>query len=205
MTFVLSEDSALKDLLKGMIVSDDNNPERPVEVFFSIPDVEVRQQKYPYVTIELLDIRPANDRQHSGWWTDYTLNGTIPTDEETLYTYYTPVAWDLVYQINSWARHPYHDRAILVQMLRDRFPSKYGKLPVPNDIGTGTYNRSMFLDEFVKFTSVEDGRRLYRNILTVRVVSEMTPAEATYVSTKLAERVLINDTTTFIPTGYDIV
>jgi hypothetical protein len=193
-TFILAEDAALKELLKGMTVSDVNSEARAVEVYYSIPDVEIRQQKYPYLTIDLIDIRPANERQHAGYISDEDFNGTIDTDDltvPTVFTYTLPVAYDLVYQISSWTRHPYHDRSIMLQMLQTKFPSKYGKLEVPNDAGTGSVNRSMFLDEFVKMSFVEDGRRLFRNIFTVRVISELTPAQADFVSTDLVEQVII--------------
>lgn len=201
MSFILAEDEALKSLLKGMTVSDNNNPSRPVEVFFSIPDVEVRQQTYPYVTIDLIDIRPANDRQQSGYWSDQDLMGTVEPNPNRIYTYFTPVAYDLVYQVSSWSRHPRHDRAIMQQMLRNRFPAKYGKLAVADDSGD-LVNRSMFLDEFVKISFVEDNRRLFRNIFTVRVISEMTPAQATRVSDKFVERVDLNVTTSNIPSSF---
>jgi hypothetical protein len=199
MSFILAEDAALKDLLKGMTVSDVNSEERTVEVFYSIPDVEVRAQKYPYVTIDLIDIRPANDRQQAGYLTDEDLNGTKTPEEGVFYRYYLPVAYDLVYQVSTWSRHPYHDRTILQQMLSSRFPSKYGKLEVPNNLGTDSVNRSMFLDEFTKMSFVEDGRRLFRNVFTVRVVSEITPVQADLVSAQLVEKVNINKQTTYIP------
>ena len=205
MSFILSEDTALKNILLGMTVSDDKMPSRPVKVFYSIPDVELRQQDYPYLTIDLVDIRPANDRQHSGYWKDDDYLGTIVPQTGVTYQYYTPVAYDLIYQISSWARHPRHDRAILQQMLRDRLPAKYGKLPVPNDIGTETAQRSMFLDGFSKINFVEDGRRVFRNVFTVRVISEMTPEQADYVSGRLVDRVIINATTQDIPTSLNPV
>jgi hypothetical protein len=125
---------------------------------------------------------------------DEDFNGTIDVDtldDPTVFTYTLPVAYDLVYQVSSWSRHPYHDRAIMLQMLQTKFPSKYGKLDVPNTAGTGSVNRSMFLDEFVKLSFVEDGRRLFRNIFTVRVISELTPAQADYVSGNVVEQVNI--------------
>lgn len=205
MSFILSEDEALKNILLGMTVSDDKSDNRPVDVFYSVPDVEMRQQRYPYITIDLVDIRPANDRQHSGYWIDTDYLGTIAPEPGVTYQYYTPVAYDLVYQVSSWSRHPRHDRAILQQVLRSRFPSKYGKLPVANDLGTETAMRSMFLDGFAKMNYVEDGRRVFRNIFTVRVISEMTPAQADYVSGKLVEKVLINKTTQDIPSDLNPV
>lgn len=205
MTFILAEDTALKELLKGMTVSDNTQANRPVDVFFTLPDVEVKQQKYPYVTIDLIDIQAANYRQHAGYWVDTDYNGTIAPDEGVTYRYYTPVAYDLVYQVSSWSRHPYHDRAILNQVMRDRFPSKYGKLQISNELGTESAPRNMFLDEFAKMNYVEDGRRVYRNIFTVRITSEMTPAQADSITNRIVERVLINTITNHIPTNYDPV
>lgn len=205
MNFVLAEDEALKALLVGMTVSDDKAPIRPVEVFYSIPDVELRQQKYPYITIDLVDIRPADGRQHSGYWTDVDLAGTVQPTDDTTYTYYAPVAYDLVYQVSSWARHPRHDRAIIQQILQNRLPSKYGKLQVPNSIGTEVANRSMFLDGFAKLNFVEEGRRVFRNIFTVRVLSEMPPATAEYISETRVSTVNINTVTQDIPSSFDPV
>jgi hypothetical protein len=91
--------------------------------------------------------------------------------------------------------------------LMNKFPSKYGKLAVPNHLGTQTGYRSMFLDGFVKRDAVEGetgNRRLLRNILTVRVVSEMTPSQAATAAIRVDE-VLINTTTTYIPSGYQPV
>lgn len=203
MTFILAEDEALKTLLTGMTVSDFNTAARPVAVYYSIPDAEVRQQTYPYVTIDLIDIRAANDRQHAGYLYDDDLSGTVTPVTGTTYAYYMPVAYDLIYQVSTWSRHPRHDRQILHQMLQLKFPSKYGKLAVPNDLGTVTVNRSMFLDELSKISMVEDNRRLFRNVFTVRVISEMAPATADYVSSSIVSSVRINTVTpSSIPSGY---
>jgi len=56
----------------------------------------------------------------------------------------------------------------------------------------------MFLDEFLKRDSVEEGRRLLHNIFIVRVVSELTHYDAEQ-ATKLVQQVNINPTTTHIP------
>ena len=68
-----------------------------------------------------------------------------------------------------------------MRQLLNKFPSKFGKLAVPNQLGTETAYRSMFLDGFVKRDTSDSetgNRRLLRNTLTVRVVSEMPPAVA---------------------------
>ncbi len=203
--FVIAEDLALKTYLAGMTVSDEKNMGRPVQVWFGYPDVEIRDQKFPFVTIDLLDIVPANDRQIQGRLSDADYQGTIAASGSLIYTYDVPVAYDIVYQVTSHSRHPRHDRALLIQLLQ-KFPSKYGKLAVPNQLGTETAYRSMFLDGYTKLDGVEEdtggARRILRNALTVRVISEMSPYVAV-TATPIVDEVFLDKTTP--PTGYTMV
>jgi hypothetical protein len=204
--FIVAEDLALKTHLAGVTVSDEKSASRQVKVWFGYPDVEVRDQAFPFITVDLVDIIPANDRQHQGRLTDNDYRGTIAPVSGIVYSYDAPVAYDLIYQVTSYTRHPRHDRAVMYQLM-NKFPSKYGKLAVPNELGTQTGYRSMFLDGFVQRDAGEGetgNRRLLRNILTVRVVSEMTPSQAANASIRVDE-VLINTTTTYIPSGYQPV
>ena len=180
MSFILSEDGALKTLLTGIVVSDEKNATRSVGVWYANPDVESRAQSYPYITIELLDFDPATYRQHSGLFQDNDLQGTIAPSGNLAYTYEIPIAWDLMYQITTYSRHPRHDRAIISHLLNRVFISKRGYLAVPNDLGTETSYRHLILEEFTKRDTIEDNRRLYRNVFTVTVSSEGTAA--TYVT-----------------------
>jgi hypothetical protein len=204
--FIIAEDLALKTMLKGMTVSDKKNMGRSVQVWFGYPDVELTDQQFPFVTIDLIDIIPANDRQHQGRLYDNDYRGTIAPSGDGSYGYDIPIAYDLVYQVTSYSRHPRHDRAIQVQLLQ-RIPSKYGKLAVPNQLGTETAYRSMFLDGYTKLDSVEEdtggARRILRNALTVRVISEMTPYQAAVAIPQVEEVFIDNDTTP--PTGYEMV
>ena len=179
--FIIAEDLALKSFLGGMAVSDEKQAVRSVKVWFGYPDLEVRELSWPFVTIDLIDILPTRDRQTSGIMYDGDMNGTVSPINGTMYSYDIPVAYDIVYQVTSFARHPRHDRALMFELL-NKFPSKFGKLPVPDQLGANIGYRSMFLDGFLKRDAVEGetgNRRILRNILTVRVVSEMTPAQAT--------------------------
>jgi len=203
--FIIAEDLALKTLLQGMTVSDEKNASRQVKVWFGYPDVEVRTQEFPFVTIDLIDMIPANERQTSGMLTDNDYRGTIAPISGRTYSYEIPVAFDLVYQITTYARNPRHDRAIIHQ-LTTKFPSKYGKLAVPNQLGTETAYRSMFLDGYTKLDGVEEdtggARRILRNALTVRVISEMSPYVAV-TATPIVDEVFLDKTTP--PTGYTMV
>jgi hypothetical protein len=205
--FLIAEDTALKALLQGMTVGDEKTASRPVKVWFGYPDVEVRAQEFPFVTIDLIDMIPANDRQTSGQLVDNDYRGTVAPIAGKTYRYEVPVAFDLVYQITTYARHPRHDRAMMFQ-LTHKFPSKYGGLLVPNELGTETSRRHMFLDGFAKRDAVDGetgNRRLLRNIYTVRVISELTPLDAGRRASRV-EEVLVNlpeltDQTSNIPTG----
>jgi len=204
--FIIAEDLAIKTLLGGMTVSDEKNPSRQVKVWFGYPDVEVRSQEFPFVTVDLIDIVPANDRQFSGRLSDNDYRGTIAPANNRVYTYDEPIAYDLVYQVTSYSRHPRHDRALMFQLM-NKFPSKYGFLRVPNELGTEQSSRSMFLDGFVKRDAVDGetgNRRLLRNVLTVRVISEMTPTQAK-VAGKVVATVSINENNPSIPSDFNTV
>lgn len=201
--FILAEDLALKTLLSGITVKDDKNQNRTVKVWFGFPDVEIRTQDFPYITIDLIDVIPAEYRQTYGYLVDTDYRGTQAAVDGYVYDYQVPVAYDLMYQISTFTRHPRHDRSVIFQLL-NKFPSKYGYLTVPNELGTESSNRSMFLDGFVKrdtVTSETGNRRLLRNALTVRVVSEMTPNQA-LTAIKTIETTYINSTTSHIPAGF---
>jgi hypothetical protein len=199
MSFILAEDAALKNHLQGMVVADEKAPVRPVKVWFGYPDVEIRTQSYPYVVVELIDIRAANERQISGMNYDSDNRGTVAVNTNITYRYQIPLPYDLVYQISAYSRHPRHDRAILFQM-QEKFPSQYGSLLIPNALNTESAYRHMFLDGFLKREQIEDGRRLFRSVYTVRIVSEMTPIVASNALSTV-QTVEINRVTTNIPTG----
>ena len=190
----------MKAYLQGITVVDKGNPTRSVKVWYGFPDVEVRLQTYPYIVIELVDLRPATERQVSGSLVDTDLRGTITPVTNYKYRYDYPLPYDLVYQVTSYTRNPQHDR-LLMMTLQRRFPSQYGTLQVPNDLGTETANRTMILDGFLKRDSIEDSRRLLRNTFTVRVVSEMTPATAGN-ALQTVQTVNINTATNDIPAGF---
>ena len=215
--FIIAEDDALKSYLQGMTVADEksaaangpsNTPKtRAVKVWFGYPDVEIKSQDFPFVTIDLVDIVQANDRQSQGRLFDGDYRGTVAPQSGFGYEYDYPIAYDLIYQLTTHARHPRHDRAILFQMW-NKFPAKYGKLLVKNELGTQTAARSMFVDGYAKRDTFEDAesgnRRLLRNVFTLRVVSEMTPAKAAQKIARV-EEVLINlpPNNSAIPSAYE--
>lgn len=203
-SFIFREDLALKEHLQGITVADLKSQTRPVKVWYGYPDVEVKQQEYPYMVIELYDIQPAGDRQSSGFWIDNTYRGTVSEQVGQTYDYYAPITYDLFYQVSTYARNPRHDRALMFKMLNEKVPGKYGHLMVPSSNGDETVvARHMFLEGFTKQDTVEDGRRLFRNVFSIRVISEMTFAEISQAIPQV-EQVNIQ-TLGNIPTGYEPV
>lgn len=198
MSFLIAEDEALKAWLSGITVQDEKGGTRAVQVWYGTPDVELRDQKFPFITIDLMDIRTASERQHSGVIYDRDNHGRAEANGSKVYKYEYPATYDMVYQVSTFARHPRHDRAIISQIMEKKFPNRYGKLGIKADVGNEYSYRHMFLDEFLKRDGVEDGRRLLRNIFIVRVVTDLPHYDGT-VETLKVSTVQLNPTTTNIP------
>jgi len=176
MTFLLNEDAALKTLLKNRVkVSDAANSNRSVGVWFRQPDVEVREQSYPYLTIEMVDISEARDRRHSGFTTlPYTPDNAFDVNgnavmANTQYLTETPIPVDIDYQVASYSRHPHHDRQIIATILTQIMPFRYGVLQIPED---GTVRR-LELMGYAKRDMTEQGKRLFVNVFSIRINSEI--------------------------------
>lgn len=171
--FLLDEDRALRDLMKGIVVTDNENATRNVEAWFGHPDQELREQKYPYITVDLIDIQEGLDRVHRGdlwldndppeWW-GYP---ELPEGEKWRTEMPTPV--DLYYQIGTWARNPRHDREIIRSLIMGgRTSLRAGVLQTSDKM----YRRVDFMG-FAKRDREESGKRLLNNIIRVRVSSEV--------------------------------
>jgi hypothetical protein len=171
--FLLDEDRALRDLMKGIVVSDGANQNRNVEAWFGHPDIELREQKYPYITVDLVEIQEGIDRVHRGdlyfdndppaWW------GLPPLAEGFSYITEMPTPVDLIYQVGTWARNPRHDRQILRACItRGRTSLRAGILPTAD----GFTRRLDFLGH-IKRDREEGGKRLFNNVFRLRVSSEI--------------------------------
>ena len=173
----LAEDEALKNLLKGMVVTDQRaNSEgvnRPVGVWFGMPDQELREQAFPYMTIDLIDIAEDRERAMRGTNSDqdyayfkYMKPAALPQGKGAKQSFPIPVYLD--YQVTTFARHPRHDRQILSDLLYTRLPLRFGSLSTADE----TVRRLDILD-VAKRDLVEQGKRLYSNAIRVRISSEM--------------------------------
>lgn len=180
MTFLISEDEALRDRLKGMVVADDKSSDRAVGVWFGQPDLEIRAQSYPYVTVDLIDVSEANERVMnavgvSPWYYDVqmTVDGVTYDDWDMP----MPIPVNLDYQVTTFARQPRHDRQIMHQIMGNRLPFRFGSLLVKEqqdeDGNWDATTRRLDMLGMAKRDTVEAGKRLFMNVFTVRVSSEL--------------------------------
>jgi hypothetical protein len=184
MTFLLSEDKALRERLQGMTVTDQKADEegvsRPVGVWFGQPDQEIRAQTYPYITIDMIDVNRDNLREMRGKTNAAYLQGDLDLEENEAFEIDLPIPVNVDYQITTYSRHPRHDRAIMSQLLGLKLPIRFGTL----ELDDNTVRRLDVLD-ITKRDVTEQSKRLFINAITVRVSSEIS--QATY---KILNKVL---------------
>lgn len=167
MPYIINEDEALKKLLQGITVSDSGNPARPVGVFYGQPDKEIRDQAYPYITIELVGIAEDRERAHRGYIElPYHPEGTNP---DIPYATQYPIPVALSYQVTTFSRQPRHDRQLINALFSpSRLPLRFGLLEIPAD---GTVRRLDVLG-FVKRDTTEQEKRLFSNVYNIQISSE---------------------------------
>lgn len=183
MTFLLSEDDALRKLLLGMVVTDQKSDAsgsatRPVNVYFGQPNLEIRTQSYPYITIDMVDIAEAFDRSMRGKVKPVYLpdpstfnSGTTYDPVNNSWKIDLPIPVNIDYQITAYSREPRHDREILAQLMYTRLPLRFGVLETDDN----TVRRLDVLDVSKRDVS-EAGKRLFVNAFTVRISSEISQA-----------------------------
>lgn len=186
MTFLLSEDKAVRDLLTDMYVTDQKSVDnggthRKVAVWFGQPDQEVRAQTYPYITIDMVDISEDPSRAMRGkvkpvYMQDPTTIGDNVTynGDQHDWDIHWPIPVNIDYQITTYSRQPRHDRELLAQLLYTKIPLRFATLRVDDNTVYGT-NRRLDVLDVSKRDITEAGKRLFVNAITVRVSSEIAP------------------------------
>ena len=163
--FLLAEDEALKVRLSNLTVSDDSNNNRPVKVFFRYPEGET-EKHYPFITIEMVALNYAVQRQQSEHLVYYSsanaASHSMTENDPMFIGYYpseldsdaldaqlantpniylrmeAPIPVDLTYQVTTYTRSALHDRQLTAYMLRHVFPFRSNYLVIPSD---GTVRR----------------------------------------------------------------
>lgn len=217
--FLIDEDNALRRHLLGINVYDDTGKPRPVGVWFSQPELEMREQKYPYATISLIDVTEVPNRVmsgHGGGWVpamsfpmDLLPENVELGDDGRLYNSdglwndvwidttgfplsiksRPPVPVQVDYQIRAFSRHPRHDRQILAGFLGKKVPYRYGWLDMKTIDGT---TRRLELLDIGHSEAVENGKRLFVSTFTVRVDSFMPVGEVQVYEGQYVTKILGN-------------
>lgn len=185
--FLLAEDEALKLRFSGLTVTDDREANRPVQVFFRYPEGET-ERYYPFITLELIDIVHAKNRQHSesfletnrpghpnnlDYWpsTSSASSPAMSGDDFYKTTEFTPI--DILYQVSTYTRSALHDRQITSQLLTNVVPFRYGSIMIGAD---GTSRRLDLLDwATADLLDPEAGyrKRIFRKVYTLQMTSEL--------------------------------
>lgn len=176
MPWILDEDAAMKTLVSGLVVSDEKNAHRSVKAWFGMPDVEVRTRTYPFLTIDLIGLAEDRPRQRAGPYFHefaYVPDGFPAKGVTDTYNAAIPAeAYLLTYQVSSWARNPRHDRQLLSQLLSGPLPLRWGVVPVGS--GAAANMRRLDVQRMDKRdTADHDGKRLFRNVFTCQMSSEL--------------------------------
>lgn len=181
--FILREEEGLKTYLSDIHITAPPGPPagQDVQVWYRNAQQEVRERKYPYITIDLIDISESQEQgRHNNGRVKLSRLAYAPPGPvlqeiaDHQYLAERPMPVNLDFQITSHARYARHDRALWGALLR-KFPGRWGALAIPGD-GTA---RSMFLLATAGDAEVGENQqqRLFRRIFTVRVLSELWPAD----------------------------
>ena len=195
---LLAEDAALKARFATLSVSDDRNGSRPVQVFYRYPEAET-ERSYPFLTIEMIDLVHAKNRQHSesdllypkvgipqrsrfigrpnelSYWPSRiaNMNTVTGTTNIEFITSGEFVPVDLLYQVSTFTRSALHDRQLSSQMLSTIVPFRKGYIDIPED---GTTRRLDLLDwTTADLLDSESGyrKRIFRKIYTLQMTAEI--------------------------------
>lgn len=206
--FLLAEDEALKLRFSGLTVTDDREANRPVQVFFRYPEGET-ERYYPFITLELIDVVHARNRQHSesflethrpghpnnlDYWPSTSSSSAPAMTGDDFYktTEFTPI--DILYQVSTFTRSALHDRQITTQLLTNVVPFRYGSIMIGAD---GTSRRLDLLDwATADLLDPEAGyrKRIFRKVYTLQMTSELPTSLLTGIKKVLSVSTTLEQT-----------
>lgn len=196
--FLLAEDAAVKNYLTGLTVPTRTGTD-PVGVWFRWPEGE-RRKKFPFITIDLLDIQPSYDRWTSLYYMDTqsAVSFEDPISGEQIRTgLYQPsvspqvgdpsgydadvhnivvpnyLMYTLLYQVSVCCRSELHDRFLQSRFRTDIFPPRPFWIGVDAD---HTWRRAELLDVAqadLNETDESGSKKILRRIYTLSIDAEI--------------------------------
>lgn len=176
--FILAEETALKAKFEGLGVHDPRDPDGdliPVDVWFRWPNKEIREVKYPFISLDLADVVKSDRREHQGmpFPLSYVPRGYEPVADENISVLVAqdwPVPYDFVYTVTVASLDPRHDRELKFKLLgdADRLPHRLAYLETED----GTVRRLDILSIDNRVMRV-DQRQLFMTVFTLNVESEL--------------------------------
>lgn len=208
MPWLLNEDAAVKRKFEALSVTDENAPSgaRPVTVRFRMPETEMGNVSYPMIYLDHAGISKADDREHRSGVTylpyvpeGYDQAGVLTRDPETgemipwdtttdfdptLSPFRTrdyPIPYNIDYTVTVEARYNSHITQIVGALaVIDRIPARFGYIEVPED---GTVRTLDLLGgPEIAAERDGDGKRIFRAVYSIRVVSELSLYDVYQVS-----------------------
>lgn len=184
--FIFNEDRAMMSKFSGLVVQDVNAPDtgRPVQTIWLDADVELTSLTYPSIIIANVGLSYDAERAASGWFQlPYTPEGftqwiTDTNNDVTASPYwaFTPIPYNIDYQIEVLTRNNNHATFLTAVLSGPDFLSiRHGYLSVPED---GTVRRlDLMSGPERQNTHDTDGKRVFHNVYTCRVSTELLPAQ----------------------------
>lgn len=174
--FILAEETALKAKFDGLSVTDPRNSGvLPVDVWFRWPNKEIREIRYPFVSLDLADTVKADRREHSGgphplYYPAHNYEPTLDVSEGVAIAQEWPIPYDLVYTATVVSLDPRHDRQLKYTLLgdRDRIPQRWAYLEVEDET-----TRRLDVVDVTSTVSRDASRTTFFTIFTLNVESEL--------------------------------
>lgn len=199
MPWLINEADALKNKVSGLTITDETSTDREVEAWFRNPENELRDMTFPAIVLEYAGVSKADDREHRagmitlGYIPEQFGPGPVGSFDTTqdfdphdspFRTFDYPIPYNLDFTITVYSRFQTQLMPIIAQLAQiDRIPPRFGFLEIPQD---GTVRTLDLLGgpEIVAERD-PDGRRLFRAVYSVRVISELLIHEVTEILNRI--------------------
>ena len=158
-------DTAIYNRLQGITLLDEDDVAQTVPIIIKAPETEFKDVELPAVSVALIDIRYAPERQ------DWIHQEEIDIVGGVAYKKDMPIPYDILFQISTYTEYLEDDRSIQAQLLKKLPPRTYLEVDV---LGATPLSQSyyMFLQGYGEGDIIGD-KRIYRKIFTYLVPVEL--------------------------------